>query len=153
MKFFRRGVSEIFFLPSVASVSAPTRAEITAGTELTPEVAAISGFQLTNTPIPTPNLADVFTPQITGEDTIADSSLTFNDDDTSTAVRSALAKGNAGYLLFMPYGDVTAKRAEVWPVVSTGYNDEWSVDNTPAKAMAGFAVTAVPTQDAVVPAP
>jgi hypothetical protein len=33
----------------------------------------------------------------------------------------------------------------------TGYNDEWSLDNVNAKAVAGFAVTGVPTQNAVNP--
>lgn len=151
-KFFRRGVSRIHFLPTVSNTSAPSRAEINAGTNLTSVVNAISGFQLSNSPIPVPNLQDVFTPQINGEDTVSDSTLTFNDDNVSTTVRSALAKGTAGYILLMPYGDVPTRRCEVWPVVSTGFNDEWSVDNTPAKAVAGFAVTATPTQNAVVPA-
>lgn len=151
-KFFRRGVSKILFLPAVANAAAPTRAEINAGTDLTPVVAAIAGFQLSNSPIPTPNLKDVFTPQITGEDTVTDSTLTFNDDDASSTVRTALAKGTAGFILLMPYGDVPTKRAETWPAKSTGFNDEWSLDNTPAKAMAGFAITAVPTQNAVIPA-
>jgi hypothetical protein len=137
----------------VSSLAAPTRAEINAGVDLTSEITAISGFQLTNSPIPVPNLGTVFTPQIEGEDTVADSMLTFNDDDASDTARAALAKGTAGFLLFMPYGDVTAARAEVWPVRSTGFNDEWSLDNVAAKAMAGFAVTDVPEQDAAVPAP
>lgn len=151
-RFFRRGVSAIHFLPAVANLAAPTRAEITAGDDLTAAVAEINGFQLSNSPIPTPNLAEVFTPQIEGEDTVADSSLVFNDDDTDEVIRTALAKGTAGFLLLLPYGDTPTKRAEVWPVTSTGVNDEWSVGNDPARFAVGFAVTATPEQDAVVPA-
>lgn len=152
-RFFRRGISKIYFLPSVADLDSPTRLEITAGVNLSPFVNAINGFQLNNSPIPTPNLEDQFTSQIDGEDTVADSSLVFNDDDTDDDVRTALAKGTAGYVLLMPYGDVSGKRAEVWPAKSTGFNDEWTTDNSPARAQAGFAVTAVPEQNAVVPAP
>ena len=151
-KFFRRGVSKIKFLPAVASAAAPTRIEITAGTDLSAFVSEISGFQLTNSPIPTPNLADDFTSQISGEDTVSDSSLTLYDDNSSTVVRAAIPKGTAGFLLLMPYGDTPTKRCETWPVTVVGFNDEWTVGNDPARSNVGFAVTARPTQGAVVPA-
>lgn len=150
-KFFRRGVSKIRFLPAVANTAAPTSGEISAGTDLTASIAGIGGFQLSNSPIPVPDLATVFTAQINGEDTVADSTLTLNDDDTTTAIRTALAKGTSGFILLQPYGTTAAKRCEVWPVKVTGYNDEWSLDNANAKSEVGFAVTAVPTQNAVNP--
>ncbi len=150
-KFFRRGVSLIRFLPAVANPAAPTAPEISAGTVLTAAVGGIAGFQLSNSPIPVPDLATVFTPQINGEDTVADSTLTLNDDDTTTTIRVALAKGTSGFILLQPYGATTAKRCEVWPVKVTGYNDEWVLDNTNAKSVVGFAITAVPTQNAVNP--
>jgi hypothetical protein len=161
MRFFRRGKSKISFLPAVAATTVvngatvpgdPTRAEITAGTPLSASVAEVSGFQLSNSPIATPNLADTFTPQIDGEDTVADSSLTFYDDDTATTIRTSQAKGTAGFMLLMPYGDTPTKRCEVWPVKSTGVNDEWSVGNDPARFAVGYAVTGTPNQAAVVPA-
>jgi hypothetical protein len=151
-RFFRRGVSKIHFVPTVSDLAAPTRAEITAGEDLSPFIADISGFQLSNSPIPVPNLAEVFTPQIDGEDTVADSTLTFNDDTVSEVVRDLLPKGTAGFLILEPYGDVATKRAEVWPVKVTGFNDEWSLGNDPARAVCGFAITGTPQQNAVVPA-
>jgi len=152
-KFFRRGKGLIDFVPAVVDVTAPTDTEIGAGTPLTPAVATITGFQLNNSPIPTPNLADKFTPQIEGEDTVADSSLTFNDDDTDHDIRTALEKGTSGFLVFRPYGALPGVRCEVWPVTVTGFNDEWTTDATSAKAVASFAVTAVPTQDATTETP
>lgn len=151
-KFFRRGVSKIKFVPAVATLAAPSRVEITAGTDLSPYVAEISGFQLTNSPITTPNLADDFTGQISGEDTVSDSSLTLYDDSSSTTVRTAIPKGTAGYLILMPYGDTATKRCEVWPVTVVGFNDEWTTGNDAARSNVGFAVTARPTQAAIVPA-
>src|SRR4051812_13207821 len=96
-RFFRRGVSKIYFLPAVAAYSAttatgnPTSGEITAGTDLSQQVADISGFELSNSPIAVQNLKDAFTPSISGEDTVADSSLTMYDLDDSTTIRAALA--------------------------------------------------------------
>ncbi len=149
-KFFRRGKSKIRFCPTVAGAS-PTRAELTAGTDLTPLVSDISGFSLSNSPIAVANLQDTFTPQIDGEDTTDDSTLTFNDDDAVTTVRTALAKGTSGFIVLMPYGDVAPKRCEVWPVRSTGVNDQWTTGNEAARFVTGFAITDPPKQSAVIP--
>jgi hypothetical protein len=151
-RFFRRGVSKVHFLPDVADLDSPSRAEISAGVDLSTAIAEINGFQLSNSPIPTPNLADRFTSQIDGEDTVADSSFTVHDDDTNSDIRDALAKGTEGYILLLPYGDTPTKRCEVWPVKVTGFNDEYTTGNNPAQAMVGFAITATPEQNAVVPA-
>jgi hypothetical protein len=160
-RFFRRGVTKIRFLPAVAAtevvdgetiVGSPTRAEITAGSDLSGDVADIAGWSLNNAAIATPNLADRFTPQIPGEDTVGDSSLTFYDRDDSETIRTALAKGTEGFVLIMPYGDVPTKRCAVYPVRSAGVNDEFSLGNDAARFVVGFAITDVPNQDAVIPA-
>jgi len=149
-RYFRRGKSKIKWAPSVAG-SSPTRPEITAGVDLSPNVADIAGFQLQNNPIETPDLSTGFNSQIDGPDTVEDSSLTFYDDDTSTTVRTTLAKGVSGYVLLMPYGDVAAKRCEVWQVKSTGFNDQWTLDAAAAQAQAGFAVLSTPNQNGTIP--
>lgn len=151
-KFFRRGTSKVFFLPAVVDVEAPTRAEITAGTDLSPFATGLSGWQFSNSRIDTPILSSAFTPQIDGPDEVGDSSLTFLDDDTVTTVRTALPRGTSGYICLMPYGDVATKRCEIWPIKSTGANDEWSMGSDPARYVIDFAVTNPPTQNAVVPA-
>lgn len=154
-KFFRRGKSKIFFCPAVSDFEAPTRAEITAGDDLSDFVAEIGGFSLSNSPIATPDLGASFTKSIPGEDTTDESSLTLYDDNQAGGApyRSVLARGTEGYLVLMPYGDVAARRCEVWHVISTGVNDEWSVGNDAARTTVTFSVNSVPEQNAVVPAP
>jgi hypothetical protein len=149
-RFFRRGVSEVWFLPSVAVLAAPTSSEFTAGINVTPAVQAVNGFSIANEPIRTPDLATSFDSQIDGVDSAEDSGLTFYDDKVDVTLRTALAKGTNGYIVLCPYGKVATKRCEVWPVRSTGFNDEWGMD---AAATAGvrFAVTKVPVQNAVLP--
>lgn len=149
-RYFRRGKSKIKWAPSVAG-SSPTRPEITAGVDLSPSVADIAGFQLSNNPIETPDLATAFNSQIDGPDTTDDSSITFYDDDTSTTIRTTLAKGVSGYVLLMPYGDVATKRCEVWQSKSTGVNDQWSLDAAAAQFRVGFAILSVPNQAGVIP--
>jgi len=159
-KFFRRGVSKIKFAPAVAAysdttglgVGSPTRPEIVAGQDLSGALSEISGFMLSNSPIPIPDILTTFTGQINGEDTVDSSTLTLYDDDTATTIRTALAKGVNGFILLFPYGDTSTKRCEVWPVRSTGVNDEWSTGNDPARYNVGFAVTRIPNQGAITPA-
>lgn len=151
-RFFRRGISKIMFATTIADVSAVTRLEIDGAQDLSGDVAEINGFQLSNSPIPTPNLQDQFTPQIDGEDTASDSSLIFYDRDDDETIRTALAKGTAGYILLFPYGDVPTERMEVWGVKSSGVNDEWNTGNNAARFQVDFAITEVPDQDVAIPA-
>ena len=151
-KFFRRGTSKLYFLPAVADMEAPTRAEITAGTDLSPLATGLSGWQFSNQRIDTPILSSSFTPQIDGPDEVGDSSIVFMDDDTATTIRTTLTKGTSGYIGMFPYGDVATKRMEVWPIKSAGVNDEWSMGSDPARFQVDFAITNPPEQNAVVPA-
>lgn len=150
MRFFRRGKSKIYIVPLVAGVS-PTNAELTAGTDVSGDVAAISGFGLTNAPITTPDLGTAFNSQIEGEDTAEDCSLTFYDDDGVGVLRDLLAKGTECAVVLMPYGKIVGKRCEVWRVKSTGFNDQWAMDATAAQAVVTFAVQETPSQDSVIP--
>lgn len=155
-RFFRRGISKVKWVPTIAATSggivgSPTTAEITAGTDLTPQIAEINGFQFTNSPISVPDLVTTFTTQIGGEDTVSDSSITLYDDNASTTIRTAIAKGTSGNAVLMPYGAVAAKRIEIYPAFSTGPNDEWSTDNVAARYTCGFAITGQPNQNGVHP--
>lgn len=150
-RYFRRGKSLIYFLPAVANKAAPTTPEITAGTNLTGSISDPGSFAFNNSPISTPDLASTFTTQIPGEDTAETPTITFYDDDTATTIRTVLAKGVTGFIVRMPYGNVSTKRAETFPVTVTGVNDAWSADNTSAMFAVGFAVTGVPSLTAVLP--
>lgn len=151
-RFTRKGKSKIAFVPTIAVLAAPTMAEINAGTTLDTQMAEMSGFQFQNSIIKTPDLSTTFVTQIPGEDEADDSSITFYDDDNATTIRTALVKGAAGFLVLMPYGKTATKRAEVWAVTSTGFNDEWTVANEAARAMSQLTITAPPVQNAVLAA-
>jgi len=151
-RFFRRGVTKLVFCPTVAApATGPTRPELTSGTKLT-GISAISGFSISNNPVPVPDLDSRFTASVPGEDTTEASSLTFYDDNaTASAARTALAKDVVGYIIYMPYGDVPTKRAEVWRVQSTGVNDV--IDMAAAATFTvGLTPLDPPVQNAVIPA-
>jgi hypothetical protein len=150
-RFFRRGVTKIYFCPSLADPSAPTSGEISGGTDLSGRIAAISGFQLKNNPITTPDLVTTFDPQIPGVDSADSSELTFYSDDTSDSVKTALTKNTAGFLVFAMRGSATGAPAETWPVTVTHNAEEYTLGNEAARYMVGFSVTSIPVQDAVMP--
>lgn len=150
-RYFARGISQWFFLPSVSNPAAPTSSEITAGTEITDDMAEISGWDFQSNPIKTPNLKDAFTPQIPGEDTVGNSEVTFYDRNPSSDIRTLLPKGTTGYILMMPYGDTATRRAETWHVEVQSVSGIFSVGNDPARFKVTFGVLDPPEQEAVLP--
>lgn len=153
-RFFRRGVTKIYFLPAIATPAAPTSTEITAGTNLTPRVADTAGWTATTTPIEAPDADTRFVSNIPGSLTPAASSITFNEDDAVTdpdPLRTTLADGTTGFIVFFPKGKSTGKPAEVWPVRSAGPNREYNWTNANARFVVDFATVAEPTKDAVSP--
>jgi len=154
--YVRRGIAGYRWLPAVANINAPTVAEIAAGTDLTPAVNEINGFQATTEFANGATAETRFDAQVRGTRSIADSSITFVDDNVDDELRALLADGEAGFLLFSPY-DMTpaaADKVEVWPVESGGMNRQWdATGNNMATQVAGFAVTAEPALDAVVAGP
>lgn len=154
-RFFRRGRTKFFWVPTIASAALiPTAAEVIAGSALL-KVSDIAGFAFTNAPIPTPDLDSTFTSNIPGEDTAADSSLTFDEDTTTNALQTTLAKGVAGYVVIFFAGTAGAApaagdKAEVWPAQSTGPHRLYTLGNDPARWMVQFAMTAPPNFSATL---
>lgn len=152
-EFYARGITAIVVCPSVADLDSPTRLELTAGLDVSERISDINGWDVNNTPIESPKLAFRYTPTIPGPDTTSASTLVVVDDDGATDdVRDALAKGTSCYVVILRYGDIPGRRCEVWPATVTGYNDNHTLANEPARSTVGFTFPLPPEQDAVIPA-
>lgn len=147
-RYFRRGTSAIVFETASAT---PSLAQINAGSQLHAQLANLTGWDFANTPITTPDLSTTFDTQIGGPDTAGSPTMEFYDDDASAALRTALAKGNSGWIVRCPYGKTSSKRAEVFPVKVTALNDAYTLGNDAAKFVVGFAVTAAPNLAYTIP--
>jgi len=152
-RFFRRGKSKAYWVVTLGSLTSPSAAQINSGVNMTQQIADISGFEFSNSPIATPDLSTTFTTTIPGEDTAQEPQLVFYEDDTVNTLQSTLAKGTTGHVVLFYKGTAganpaAADKCEVWKVISTGPYREYSMGNDPARWGARFTPTDPPTFDA-----
>jgi hypothetical protein len=151
-RYIPEGVRHFNFLPAVAVLSAPTRSEINAGTDLTPEVSGFGNWGISATAVPTPDLASTFTPSIPGLTTVDGSTIDMYADNASADVRALLPRNTVGFILVLPEGDVAGHKADVFPVKVMSASKVASIGANPATISLNFAVTAAPAENVVVPA-
>jgi len=154
-RFMRKGTTKVFFVPSIANLSAPSASEVNAGTSLTPQLAEINGFSFENSPIETPDMSSAFVSKIPGEDSVGDSNMTFYEDKTTNPIATALAKGTVGNIVIFYAGTAganpaAADKAQVWPVIVASNAKRYTVANEPAQYMVVFTNTAGPTEATLV---
>jgi hypothetical protein len=154
-RFMRKGTTKVYFVPTIANLAAPTTAEITAGTVLTTQIAEVNGFTFTNNPIDTPDMGSSFVSKIPGEDTVDTSSFRFYEDKSSNPIRTVLAKGTNGYIVFFPSGTAGASPAagdktETWPVTVASNARTYSAGNEAASYMVVLSNTAAPSDGTLV---
>lgn len=152
-RFIRRGVSKIRFAPTIANINAVTRTEITGSTDLSPQIADMSGFQLSGSQVATPDMGSDFEGSIPGGDSAGDSSITFYEDDATNVIETLLPKGTDGFVLLMRKGDIpTNESLDVFPVTVGSRSAEWTTGNEAARFNVQFFVTAKPALDTEIPA-
>ncbi|MFI7394012.1 phage tail tube protein [Streptomyces tendae] len=150
-RYYRRGITKVLWVPTIANKQAPTRAELDAGTALDVEVGAMSGWQTTSGTVPTPALGSRFTPVVGGEITASDSSLTFYASKTGDDVRTLLTRETPGFVVWMDEGDVPAQPMDVYPVTVTAQTKIRELDQA-AMIMCSFAITSEPAENVDIPA-
>jgi hypothetical protein len=153
-RFIRPGVTKYFFLPAVAAATLiPTRAEVTAGTDLSKHIADVNGWMLQNQNVETPDMASKFTSKIPGKDEAPDSSFTFYEYKDVATIETLLPKETAGFVVIMRKGDVPASLSmDIFPVRVGSLAPEHDAGNTPARQVCNFAITDVPALNKAVPA-
>lgn len=151
VRYYRRGVTRVLWVPTIASLASPTRAELDAGTALEGETGAMDGWQTTSETVPTPALGSRFTPVVGGAITAADSSLTFWASKTGDDVRALLVREATGYVVWMDEGDVPTQTMDVYPVTVTAQAKVRELDSA-AQIMCQFAITSEPQENVTIPA-
>ena len=150
-RFFARGVSACIYLPSCANKSAPTRAEINSGTNVSTQVADLSGWGVSGNLIDTPDLATTFDSKIPGTTSAEDSSIDLYASIDGADVRQLLPRGTTGFILWADGGDVAGRKADVFPITVTSNTQMRSMSEA-AKRQVNFAITSEPAEGITIPA-
>lgn len=150
-RYVRYGLTRVVFAPAVAILTAPTRAEINAGTDLSGEVSDINGFQVTSNFVDTPDLLNVFTGKVIGRTDSGDSSITMYASSNSIDVRALLPRGTVGFLMWFDEGDVAGRKFDIYPITVGSIPKDRSIED-PAKIVVNVAVTRTPAENVTVPA-
>lgn len=143
----------VYFVPTIASTTgAATRAELTAGTDLTGEIQSISGFTVTGSDINAPDLRSEFVSKVPGRTTSEDSSISFYSDPLGQDAGEFLPYKTIGFIVTMLGGDVPTGKMNVFPVRVRSVGEPISVGDDLAVITIGFSITREPFMRVAVPA-
>ncbi len=151
-RYFNPEITRIVFMPTVATLTAPTRVEINAGTDLSNEIADLSGWVITSGTIDTPDLGSRFTSRIGGRLSVDDSSLTMYADVGGVDVRTLLPRTTTGVIAVMDGGDVAGRKMDLFRVEVLSNGKSRSAGDDAATIEVQFSITAKPAENVTVPA-
>ncbi len=157
-KLIPNGETWVGFATTVASKTAPTVANITGATNVTPTLISITASSTGNS-VPTPTLDTLFETNIPGT-----ASATFSADfyrDTVGSVDVAyttLVRGTSGFFLISRFGgggalkapSVAGNKVEVWPVRVISRSSNAMTSNTAQTFTVTCAVPDEPVEPATV---
>lgn len=141
------------FATTVANISAPTAANITAAVELTPFLISLNASSRGNT-VPTPSLDTLFETSIPGTVQASFDADFYRDDDNDLAW-DTLPRSTEGYFIIsrLKGGDpVAADVVEVWPVMVVSRTMANSTSNTALTFTLSCSVPQEPDEEATVAA-
>ena len=152
-RYWPTGTAKWLWVPSVAAITAITRLEINAGTDLTREINATEGWSTTGELIETPDGDSRFVARIPGKITADDSSITFYIDASGVDARSLFPRDTTGNVVRMPGGDVAGRKCDVFPSRVTTATKLVNVGSEDAALLqVSFAIVREPAEDVTIPA-
>lgn len=149
-RFIPEGTTAYYFVATIATYTAPSRGELNAGTNLTPEIAATGDWAITSAAVDTPDLLTLFTAQIPGKITIGTSTIDMYSDVAAADARALMPRGTVGYIVKFPGGDVTGRKMTVYPV-KVGSVGEATQFGNPTVLSFTYYVTKIPAENVTVP--
>lgn len=150
-RFIAQGTTRYYWLPTCASIALPTRIEMNAGTDLTCEIASISGFSTMADEVETPDACSRFTSKIPGPIKADDSSINFYADVTGNDVHSFYVRDQNGFLLILPGGDIAGRRMDNFATRVKSISRVQSLADS-QQIVVGFSITRDPALNILVPA-
>lgn len=151
-RFFRPGVTKCYWVPTIANISAPTRAELNAGTDISKDIADISGWMVSGQKIDTPDLNSRFVSNIPGLTSADESAITTYAGDTGSDARSLMPRDASGNIVWLDGGDVAGRKMDVFPVRVLSVGKVRSMGSEAARLTFQYAITSEPAENVTIPA-
>jgi hypothetical protein len=152
-RYTSRGSTKCYWVATISSKAAPTRSELNAGTDLSPQLMDAEGWSVESEQIETPDLATRYTSTIPGSITAEDSSLTMYASKNGVDARALLPRDAVGFIVWLDGGDVAANKMDVFPVTVSSVSKQRSASGEDADTLViSFAITSEPAENVAVPA-
>ena len=151
VRYYRRGVSRVLWVPTIANRQSPTRVELDAGTALELEVGEVDGWQVTSETVEAPALGTRFNAKVAGPISADDSSLTMYASQDGEDVRTLLPRSTSGFIVWMDEGDVPTQTMDVFPVTVMQQSKPRGLDAL-GMIQVQFAITREPAENVTIPA-
>ena len=149
-RYIPPGTTRYYWVATISNYLSPSRAELNAGSDLTAEISAVSGFATNSDQQDTPDLGTRFVGKIPGRITADDSSITMYASANSSDARTLMPRDTSGFIVIFPEGDITGQKMDVFPVKVTGVPKSRDVEN-PAGMTFQYAITKVPAENVTIP--
>ncbi|MEV4093786.1 hypothetical protein [Streptosporangium saharense] len=150
-RYWPKGTLKWYWVPTIADINAPTRAELDAGVDLSREVAAYEGWTTSSNFENAPDVNSRFVSKVAADIEAEDSSLTMYADPSGSDARTLMSRGEEGNIVRFGGGDVPGRKMDVFPVEVGSVSKPFEMDAVPVCTFQ-FAITAEPAEDVAVPA-
>lgn len=151
-RFFRPGITKCYWVVSIANISAPTRIELNAGSDLSKDIMDIAGWMVSGQKIDTPDLNSRFVSNIPGLTSADESSISFYQGETGVDVRSLMPRDTNGNIVWLDGGDVAGRKMDVFPTRVLSLGKQRSMGSEAARLVIQYAVTSEPAENVTIPA-
>jgi hypothetical protein len=153
------GNVQVWFVTTLASTTAPTVAEITAGTKLGPVLRAdgVENFDPTGERVDTTSIESTFSTSVPGRTSFGDTALVLKKQDGTDTVYTALGTPNTNGYIVMRFGvaagtaPAASQKVDVYPV-QLGTAGKIIEQGQVVRYRVPLTVTAVPSYEATVAA-
>lgn len=151
-RYTARGQTKTYWVVTIANPASPTRGELNAGTDLTPQIADAKGWSVKTNMIDTPDMANRYTSTIPGVISADDSSLTMYLSKNGVDARALMPQDAVGYIVWLDGGDIAANKMDVFPVTVASHSKQRNADGGNADTlMLSYAITSAPSTNIAVP--
>lgn len=151
-RFFRPGITKCYWVPSIANLSAPTRSELNAGTDVSKDIADIQGWMVSGQKIDTPDLNSRFVSNIPGLTSASESGITYYQGEDGSDASDLMPRDTPGNVVWMDGGDVAGRPMDVFPVRVLSVGKQRSMGAEAARIAIQYSISDEPAENVVIPA-